>query len=156
MNEVWNLEPIYHGFDDPAFNRDLAELKVSVSDFAKWSQNLGSAEPLEDLKAGIAHQEKLYTIGSKLVEYGMLRQSANTQDPEAGSRVISAGRNANLCNPCNDDDCQVVFINAWHQVKQDQKRQNYIVRNQQLLTETTLRWLLSFADIQATSPLSRQ
>ena len=87
MNEVWNLEPIYHGFDDPAFNRDLAELKVSVSDFAKWSQNLGSAEPLEDLKAGIAHQEKLYTIGSKLVEYGMLRQSANTQDPEAGSRI---------------------------------------------------------------------
>ena len=87
MNEVWNLEPIYHGFDDPAFNQDLAELKVAVSDFAKWSQDLASVDPLEGLKSGIAHQEKLYTIGSKLVEYAMLRQSANTLDSEAGSRI---------------------------------------------------------------------
>ena len=87
MNDVWNLDPIYRGFDDPAFGRDLDELKVAVSDFAKWTQNLASADPLEALKAGIAQQEKLYTTGSKLVEYAMLRQSANTQDPEAGSRI---------------------------------------------------------------------
>ena len=87
MNEVWNLEPIYHGFDDPAFNQDLAELKVTVSDFAKWSQDLASVDPLEGLKSGIAQQEKLVTIGSKLVEYAMLRQSANTLDSEAGSRI---------------------------------------------------------------------
>ena len=87
MNDVWNLDPIYRGFDDPAFGRDLEELKVAVSDFAKWTQNLASAEPLEALKAGIAQQEKLYTTGSKLVEYAMLRQSANTQDAEAGSRI---------------------------------------------------------------------
>ena len=87
MNEVWNLESIYHGFDDPAFNQDLAELKVTVSDFAKWSQDLASVDPLEGLKSGIAQQEKLVTIGSKLVEYAMLRQSANTLDSEAGSRI---------------------------------------------------------------------
>ena len=87
MNDVWNLDPIYRGFDDPAFDRDLDELKVAVSDFAKWTQNLASTDPLEALKAGIAQQEKLYTTGSKLVEYAMLRQSANTQDPEAGSRI---------------------------------------------------------------------
>ena len=54
MNDVWNLDPIYRGFDDPAFDRDLDELKVAVSDFAKWTQNLASADPLEALKAGIA------------------------------------------------------------------------------------------------------
>ena len=87
MNEVWNLDPIYRGFDDPAFAQDLAELKVALSDFAKFTAELGSAEPLEGLKNGIAGLEKLVTIGSKLVEYAMLRQSANTQDAEAGSRV---------------------------------------------------------------------
>ena len=87
MNDVWNLDPIYRGFDDPAFDRDLDELKVAVSDFAKWTQNLASADPLEALKEGIARQEKLYSIGGKLVEYAMLRQSANTQDAEAGSRI---------------------------------------------------------------------
>ena len=87
MNDVWNLDPIYRGFDDPAFGRDLDELKVAVSDFAKWTQNLATADPLEALKAGIAQQEKLYSIGGKLVEYAMLRQSANTQDAEAGSRI---------------------------------------------------------------------
>ena len=87
MNDVWNLDPIYRGFDDPAFGQDLAELKVTVSDFAKWSQDLASVDPMEGLKSGIAQQEKLVTIGSKLVEYAMLRQSANTLDAEAGSRI---------------------------------------------------------------------
>ena len=87
MNEVWNLDPIYRGFDDPAFERDLNALKKIVADFAAWTQNLDSAEPLEGLKAGIRQMEDLTALGGKLVEYGMLRQSANTQDAEAGSRV---------------------------------------------------------------------
>ena len=87
MNEVWNLDPIYRGFDDPAFEQDLNALKKIVADFAAWTQNLDSAEPLEGLKAGIRQLEDLTALGGKLVEYGMLRQSANTQDAEAGSRV---------------------------------------------------------------------
>ena len=87
MNEVWNLDPIYRGFDDPAFEQDLNALKKIVADFAAWTQNLDSAEPLEGLKAGIRQMEDLTALGGKLVEYGMLRQSANTQDAEAGSRV---------------------------------------------------------------------
>ena len=31
MNEVWNLDPIYKGFDDPAFEEDLAALKEKVA-----------------------------------------------------------------------------------------------------------------------------
>ena len=87
MNEVWNLDPIYRGFDDPAFEQDLNALKKIVADFAAGTQNLDSAEPLEGLKAGIRQMEDLTALGGKLVEYAMLRQSANTQDAEAGSRV---------------------------------------------------------------------
>ena len=28
MNEIWNLDPIYKGFDDPAFEADMASLKA--------------------------------------------------------------------------------------------------------------------------------
>ena len=37
MNEVWNLDPIYKGFDDPAFAADmekLSEKAQAVSAFA--------------------------------------------------------------------------------------------------------------------------
>ena len=87
MNEVWNLDPIYRGFDDPAFDADLAALKEAVSEFASFTEVLASAEPLAGLKGGIVCQEKLMELASKLMEYGMLRQAANTLDSEAGSRV---------------------------------------------------------------------
>ena len=87
MNEVWNLEPIYRGFDDPAFDADLAALKEAASEFASFTNTLADSNPLEGLKGGIACQEKLMELGSKLMEYGMLRQAANTLDSEAGSRV---------------------------------------------------------------------
>ena len=90
MNEVWNLDPIYRGFDDPAFERDMNELKDAVAEFASWTQGLESIDPSEGLKTGIAHQEKLVDLGSRLVEYAILRQSADTADTEAGSRLGQA------------------------------------------------------------------
>ena len=87
MNEVWNLDPIYLGFQDPAFEADLNALKQAAADFAAFIPTLSALDPLDGLKAGIARQEKLMELGSKLMEYGMLRQAANTLDPEAGSRV---------------------------------------------------------------------
>ena len=87
MNEVWNLDPIYKGFDDPAFDRDLSELKNIVSGLDTFTKELDSAEPLEGLKAGIRQLEALTNLGGKLIEYAMLRQSANTADSEAGSRL---------------------------------------------------------------------
>ena len=87
MNEVWNLDPIYRGFDDPAFDSDLAALKETVSEFAAFTKTLADAEPLEGLKTGIASLEKGMTLGGKLMQYAMLRQAANTLDSEASSRV---------------------------------------------------------------------
>ena len=33
MNEVWNLDPIYPGFDAPEFRKDLEELKATVASY---------------------------------------------------------------------------------------------------------------------------
>ena len=90
MNDVWNLDPIYRGFDDPAFAADLAGLKDGAAEFAEFTRTLDGMDALEGLKAGTAHLEKLFAYGNKLVEYCMLRQAANTLDPEANSNAGQA------------------------------------------------------------------
>ncbi|MBP3660952.1 MAG: M3 family oligoendopeptidase [Oscillospiraceae bacterium] len=85
MNEVWNLDPIYPGFDAPEFRKDLEELKATVAAYTAWVKTLDTLEPLEGLKTGTDYLERLFAYGNKLVEYCMLRQAANTLDGEATS-----------------------------------------------------------------------
>ncbi len=87
MNERWNLDPIYHGFDDPAFEADLAALKKAVAQFEVLAKDLGTMEPLAALHQGIALEEKLTELVSKLAEFASLRQSADSRDSEAGSQM---------------------------------------------------------------------
>ncbi len=87
MNEVWNLDPIYSGFDDPAFAADLAALDQEVSGFIAFSRSLADADPTAGLTEGIARQERLSDLTGKLGLYASLRQAANTKDSEAGSRM---------------------------------------------------------------------
>ena len=87
MNERWNLNPIYTGFDDPNFETDLAKLKETVAAMTAFSKELGSAEPVEGLCKGIALEEAVSALANKLAEYAMLRQSADTKDPDAGSQM---------------------------------------------------------------------
>ena len=87
MNEVWNLDPIYPGFDSPAFRADLAGLKDDVAAFASWVKTLDAVPAPEGLKTGTAYLEKLMDNGSRLMEYCMLRQAANTLDGEASSNA---------------------------------------------------------------------
>ena len=87
MNERWNLNPIYTGFDDPAFEADLASLKQKVAAFAAFSEGLADTEPAEGLRQGIALEEEIVNLVNKLAEYASLRQSADSRDPEAGSQM---------------------------------------------------------------------
>ena len=84
MNEVWNLEPIYKGFDDPAYQADLAAMKQLVADFTAFAEELPGLEPIEGLRRGIEMQEKLADLGS-LGGYASLRSATNAKDPEPGS-----------------------------------------------------------------------
>ena len=87
MNEVWNLDPIYKGFDDPAFDADMKALKEMVEKLQAFSAAFSNMDSLQGLKQGIALQEQFSDLVNKLAGYASLRQAANTRDPEAGSRM---------------------------------------------------------------------
>ena len=86
MNEVWNLDPIYETFDDPAFASDMAALRAVVEEFAGFTGKLEQTAPLDGLRLGIGYEEKISALVNKLAEYASLRQAADTRDAEAGSR----------------------------------------------------------------------
>ena len=87
MNDVWNLDPLYHGFDDPAYGADMEELKALAAAAVQLEQALATLEPLEGLRKGIGLQEKIAVVVNKLAGYASLRQAADTRDPEAGSQM---------------------------------------------------------------------
>ena len=87
MNEVWNLDPIYTGFDDPAFEADLSAAKEKLAAFTAFTATLAAADPAEALRTGIAMEEQLSELAGKLGLYASLRQSANTRDGEAASQL---------------------------------------------------------------------
>ena len=87
MNEVWNLSVIYNGFEDPAFEKDLAKLKAQAEDYSAFTAVLTGKEPLEALKTCITLEEEITLLGNKLAEYAMLRQSADARDAQAGSQI---------------------------------------------------------------------
>ncbi len=87
MNEVWNLDPIYKGFEDPAFDADMQTLKECVTGYNAFVAELGGLSPVEGLRQGIAWEEKTTQLVMKLANYASLRQSTNTRDSEAGSRL---------------------------------------------------------------------
>ncbi len=87
MNEVWNLDPIYKGFDDPAFEGDLQTLKDCVGGYNAFAAQLPGLTPVEGLRQGIAWEERITLLVMKLANYASLRQSTNTRDSEAGSRL---------------------------------------------------------------------
>ena len=87
MNEVWNLDPIYKGFDDPAFEADLALGKEKMAEFTAFAASLAEADPAQALLKGIELEEEIEELVNKLGLYASLRQSANTRDPEAASQM---------------------------------------------------------------------
>ena len=87
MNEVWNLDPIYKGFDDPAFAADMQALSQKVKAMGEFAGKLQEGTAEENLRVGIRLEEETSALAGKLGGYSSLRQATNTRDPEAGSRM---------------------------------------------------------------------
>ncbi len=87
MNDIWNLDPIYTGFDDPSFAADMAVMEEKTKEIAAFAGELATVAPIDGLRRGIALQEQFSDLVSKLAGYASLRQAANTRDGEAGSRM---------------------------------------------------------------------
>ncbi len=86
-NYTWDLDPIYKGFEDPAFEADMNSLKEKVAQFDQFTKNLSDTAPVAALRTGMELQEDLSALVSKLAEYASLRQSADTRDAQAGSQL---------------------------------------------------------------------
>ena len=87
MNAVWNLDVIYRGFEDPAFEADLTKLKEKATAYAAYTAELAAKDPAEGLKTCITLEEEITLLANKLAEYAMLRQSADARDAQAGSQI---------------------------------------------------------------------
>ena len=87
MNEVWNLDPIYKGFDDPAFETELNTLKEKLEEFTAFSANLAQTDAAEGMCTGIRLLEEIEALVNKLALFASLRQAANTRDPDANSQL---------------------------------------------------------------------
>ena len=93
MNDVWNLDPIYKGFDDPAFEADFAAASERISRFSSLTASLSNASAPDALREGIILLEEISALSQKLGMYASLRQYANSRDTEAQSQM---GRLMNL------------------------------------------------------------
>ena len=87
MNEFWNLNPIYTGFDAPDFEGDLVCLKDSIRALDEFTRTLADVQPLDGLRRGIGLLEKISSLGNKLALYASLRQEADSRDTAAASQL---------------------------------------------------------------------
>ena len=85
MNERWDLDPIYTGFDAPEFAADLAAAKECTERLAAFAAGLPRQDRKEALEEALGLEERFTQLLQKLATYAELRQSANTRDNEAMS-----------------------------------------------------------------------
>ena len=84
MKYEWNLDRIYRGFEDPAYQADLARMKELAADFNAFAEELPKLEPLEGLRRGVALREEMAALSS-LGNYASLRSATDAKDPEPSS-----------------------------------------------------------------------
>ena len=135
MNEFWNLDPMYKGFEDPAFEADLSAAKGKLDDLDGLMARLSAMDSAQGLREGIAVQEEISDLLGKMVNYAMLRQSANTKDTEAGSNVgrVLALYSRTAAPTAAFQDWAAKLPNLMELVLADEKLKNYefLFRNMQ-------------------------
>ena len=87
MQERWNLDILYKGFDDAAFSADVGELEAAIGECATLASDAENAPRKEFLESYIKLQQRISEYASKLIIYANLRYSANTADGEAASNL---------------------------------------------------------------------
>ena len=139
MNEFWNLDPIYKGFDDSAFEEDMASLRQTVEDYNAFAGTLAELSPIEGLKAGITWEERISSLVMKLAEFAQLRQSTNSRDTEAGSRLgqIFQMMSATAAAETTWKQWATALPNLLELVKGDEELSEYTYLFENLLKDST-------------------
>ena len=87
INKEWDLNPLYTGFDDPAYLADFEAAKKSVEEIRAIPALQDTMEPKDYLVKALTAEEKLTDLAGKLFPYAALRSSTNTRDGEAVSAI---------------------------------------------------------------------
>ena len=98
MNKEWDLSPLYTGFHDPAYLRDLEALKAAVEEIRTIPGLQGAMEPTDYLVKALGLEEKVTELGGKMAAYAALRSAANARDGEA---VSALGHLRQLFSQCS-------------------------------------------------------
>jgi oligoendopeptidase F len=84
---AWNLDDLYTGAADPAFERDVAEAESGATAFrARYHQKVASLDA-EELAAAIAERERIDSVFTRAAYFSHLQYSTNVTDPERGALV---------------------------------------------------------------------
>ncbi|MBQ7332929.1 MAG: M3 family oligoendopeptidase [Clostridia bacterium] len=87
MQDRWNLDILYGGFDDAAFKSDIEKLSGAIAEFSSLAKNAESTPSRELLLAYVESNMKISELANKLIIFSNLRYSANTADTVAASNL---------------------------------------------------------------------
>ena len=78
---MWNLNDLYHGFDD-SYENDIKKLEEMTSDFKSLVSKKDTMTPVQFLETYLSLEEKMTKHVRTLYAYASLRYSSNVNDPE--------------------------------------------------------------------------
>jgi len=80
MKTEWNLEVLYKGLDDPAYEADMKRFEEVVEEYVAEVEAAKSKKAEDVIETLILKQEELATLAYKLQNYLGLRQSVETEN----------------------------------------------------------------------------
>lgn len=80
MKTEWNLEVLYKGLEDPAYEADMKKYEVLQKEFVELYDALKDGRPEDAAEALLLKQEEMAHLLRKLGEYLSLRQAVETEN----------------------------------------------------------------------------
>ncbi len=92
MRTDWDLEVLYKGFDDPAFEADIKAMEEAFAALHQAVEKAPETEQPQRTENLLLSMEKIRTVSGKVGLYASLRTSTNSQDTEAIAALARIGR----------------------------------------------------------------
>ena len=87
MKTEWNLDVLYTGFDDPAYEADIKELEKNYKELADTVADAAQMSDKDKVEKIFISKENIQNLLLKLINYPELRQSVNTEDGQAMAQM---------------------------------------------------------------------
>ncbi|MBQ8278496.1 MAG: M3 family oligoendopeptidase [Roseburia sp.] len=80
MKTEWNLEVLYKGLDDPAYEADMKRYEEAQKEFVELYESVKNQKPEDVAEALLLKEEETAVLLRKLSEYISLRQAVETEN----------------------------------------------------------------------------